>query len=36
MDNPPGKLFAGGPGIAIGPEERPRGGPTGMDDGKEP
>ena len=36
MDKPPGMLFAGAPGILIGPEERPKGAPTGIDEGSEP
>jgi hypothetical protein len=36
MDSPPGMLFAPGPGMLIGPEVRPMGVPTGMDEGREP
>lgn len=36
MDSPPGMLLAPGPGMLIGPDVRPMGVPTGMDEGKEP
>lgn len=35
MDSPPGILF-GGPGIAMGPDERPMGAPTGIEEGRVP
>jgi hypothetical protein len=37
MARPPGRLLAGGgPGILMGPVERPIGEPTGMDEGRAP
>jgi hypothetical protein len=37
MERPPGMLAAGGgPGMLIGPELRPTGGPTGMAEGTAP
>jgi len=37
MERPPGILAeGGGPGMFIGPDERPMGGPTGMEEGTPP